>query len=137
MSHGQAGGAAAGSGGGGGSWGWIPSQSVVHHVHSGCVHVHHDSGSGGSVDLAPVLARLDAITTMLEEIMSSQDDVDAAVAQIGLDVTGLTDAGVRIEAAIAALEAQGADTTALRAAISSLDDAVGSVASIVPPPTGS
>lgn len=64
--------------------------------------------------------------------MTAQQDLDQAVAAIGLDVQGLTDAGARIEAEITKLEGQGVDTSGLRAAVSSLDQAVGDVAAIVP-----
>lgn len=99
------------------------------HIHIGKVEIHVRDPR-----IDQVLALLDGIAQRLETIMDSQADVDAAVASIGLDVQGLTDSGVRIEAAIADLEAKGADTTALRAAIGSLDDAVGSIAAIVPAP---
>lgn len=99
------------------------------HVHIGKIEIHVRDPR-----IDQVLALLDGIAQRLETIMDSQADVDAAVASIGLDVQGLTDSGVRIEAAIADLEAAGADTTALRAAIGTLDDAVGSIAAIVPVP---
>lgn len=64
--------------------------------------------------------------------MTAQEDIDQAVSQLGIDVQGLTDSGARIETELARLEGQGVDTTGLRDALSSLDSAVGSIASIVP-----
>lgn len=65
---GGGGGAYAGSGGGGGGqWGWNPNPSVVHHVHSGCVHVHHDQTGSGTGDLSAVLTELAAIRQLLTE----------------------------------------------------------------------
>lgn len=86
-----------------------------------------------------ILRRLDRllnqnrhISSQLRRIMGEQENIDAAVAQLGVDVASLNDAAVRIQAEIAALEAQGVDTTGLRAAIGDLDTAVGNVGSIVP-----
>lgn len=79
-------------------------------------------------------ARLDRIEQE-EHVMSEQQaDIDAAVATLGVDVSALNDSSARIEAALTALEGQGVDTTELRAAITSLDTAVGNVGNIVPVP---
>lgn len=84
-----------------------------------------------------------------EKIMTAQSDIDAATAaltaltgDVATNVTQLVNVDVpAINAAIAALKAQGVDTTALDAAVaaasgtaSSLDSAVGQVTAISSPP---
>jgi hypothetical protein len=66
------------------------------------------------------------------QIMAGQDDIDAAVATLGVDTQALNDSAARIEAQLAALEGQGVDTGPLRDALAALDTAVGSVGAIVP-----
>lgn len=77
---------------------------------------------------------LKSINQQLGVITMGQAEVDAAVAELGVDVQGLTDAGVAIQAEIAALQGQGVDTTGLTAAVAQLDTAVGSIASIATAP---
>lgn len=69
-----------------------------------------------------------------QEIMSAQSDIDDAIATLGVDAQGLTDAAARIEAEIANLEAKGVDTSGLKAAVAAADSAAGTVISIVPKP---
>lgn len=98
---GGGGGAYAGSGGGGGGqgFGYSAFPSVVHHVHSGCVHVHHDQTGSGTGDLSAVLTELAAIRQLLTEAHLS--DIPAAI-------TGLTDAiaavTARVDADVAHLQ---------------------------------
>lgn len=72
------------------------------------------------------------IIEMLKELQMGQVEVDAAVAELGVDVQKLNDAGALILAEIATLEGQGVDTSGLTAAVAQLDDAVGSIANISP-----
>ncbi len=44
----------------------------------------------------------------------TQEDIDAAVAQLGVDSAALNDAAARIEAEIASLEGQGVNTQGLK-----------------------
>lgn len=89
---------------GGGAGGYVPGPTtvagnIVHHVHSGCVHVHHDQTGSGTGDLSAVLTELAAIRQLLTEAHLS--DIPAAI-------TGLTDAiaavTARVDADVAHLQ---------------------------------
>lgn len=110
---------------------------------------------------ASILAQLREINQKLDVIMTSQDDIDAAVAAINDAVTGIgsavTDLGTQnaqlaadvaaIQAALTAGPGGGVDTTALNLAVASLvatkdslatsqaslDTAVSQVSGLVPP----
>lgn len=81
-----------------------------------------------------IIGLLERVIEMEGRALAEQDVIDEVVTQIGLDVQGLVDSGARIEAELQRLEGEGVDTTGLRAAIGSLDTAVGNIASIVPAP---
>ena|SRR6185369_14015626 len=92
----------------------------------------------GFLELAEELHRIERLLERIINkenlIMAAQDDIDAAVATLGVDTAALNDSAARIEAQLAALEAQGVDTAPLRDALAALDTAVGQVGAIVPPP---
>jgi hypothetical protein len=67
-------------------------------------------------------------------LMAGQEDIDAAVAAIGADVTALEAASVRIMDEIAQLEAAGVNTDGLMAAVNAWDVATGKIVNIVPEP---
>lgn len=103
---------------------------VVEIVHSGRVDVHIH----GDPRVDALALQVAANTARIGELMAAQEDVDAAVAGIGGDVTRMRDAIVRIQAEIADLQSQGVDTSGLVAALASLDSATGDLDNIAPAP---
>jgi hypothetical protein len=93
--------------------------------------------------------KLDRIYELLEKIMTAQDDINAAVAQLAQtqanEANAVTVLGVDVTALTAALAAGGGtpvDTSALNAAVAAqsasdtaLATAVGDVTALVPPAT--
>jgi len=112
------------------------SLGTLHHTHDVNVnlridlHVHDQQGMAQVLDLLGQLIEGETI------IMAAQDDIDAAIATLGADTQAIEDSVTRIQAEIATLQASGADTSGLVAALDSLNTAVGDVGNIVPvPPT--
>jgi hypothetical protein len=91
----------------------------------------------GFLELALQLNRiehkLDRLLQGEQNIMAAQDDINAAITQLGLDQSALNDAAQRILAEIATLQGQGVDTSGLSAAVAALDSAVGPIVDIAPP----
>jgi ABC-type xylose transport system substrate-binding protein len=67
--------------------------------------------------------------------MATQADIDALTTQLATLSTTLTADDGAIQAAIAALSAQGVDVTALQAAVSTLSSAVDATTALVPAAT--
>jgi hypothetical protein len=80
-----------------------------------------------------VLDMLATIINQQEQIMAAQDDINAAVAALQSDETGLDASVQAIQAEIANLQGQGVDVTALNAEVANLATHVASVAALAPP----
>lgn len=94
-----------------------------------------------------LFSKVNAILKNTEKIMTAQDDINAAVAQIGTTMTDIKNQVTQLGTDVTAIQAEigklpaSVDTTALNQAVAqlaqtqaSLDTAVGTVSGLVPPP---
>lgn len=79
-----------------------------------------------------VREQLDRIERKVDRLMAAQDDINAAITALQADETGLDASVQRILAAIADLQSQGVDTSALTAEVQNLQGHVDAVAAIEP-----
>lgn len=103
------------------------------------VHVHDHYGRPvphSTLDqrLAGIETLLHALARGLDHLMSTQDDIDAAVTELGVNMADLDAASVRIMEEIAQLQDAGVNTDGLMAALNALDVSTGKIANIVPVP---
>lgn len=97
------------------------------------VHVHLE----GDPRFEVIVDELRALRRRIGDLVTAQQDVDAAIAGIGGDVSRIRAAIVRIQDEIAALQASGADTSGLVAALGELDGATGDLDNVAPAVPGS
>lgn len=92
------------------------------------VHVHLD----GDPRFEVIVDELKALRRRIGDLVTAQEDVDAAIAGIGGDVARMRAAIVRIQDEIARLQAAGADTSGLVAALAELDSTTGDLDNLAP-----
>jgi hypothetical protein len=84
-----------------------------------------------------IRGELRALRAEMRTLMAGQEDIDAAVAALGVDNARILAAAARIQAELDTMQAAGVDTTALVAALGELDAATGvveNVGAVVTPP---
>lgn len=94
--------------------------------------IHHWHHSDTNTKLDNLIEMVQSVLEREQDLMTAQDDVNAAVTQLGVDVGALNAAAVRIQAEMERLKAEGVDVSGLIAALSELDTATGQLANISP-----